>query len=268
MRALAGRRRCIRGAISTPRTRAGLGQQTLGEEYCDLMQVAASRLQPTTRSAAVQVLTQALGPSLLAWLPSALPDEECSQVESPPHKAAQPRVLFSSAHDAAQSNGHDAGEPPDRHACDLALDTLTSLSTSPSASHLASPALSERGRRAACQPPPPSTAQRAGAAALAVGRRMRVWLRTNQAQASQWLLLLPQLHLALFYVYGRHFQVSKRVSGATYVYIGSSFQPRPYYGIMGVLLLLQIAAQVWQLTRCVVACAVEGAVATASLSCR
>jgi hypothetical protein len=67
---------------------------------------------------------------------------------------------------------------------------------------------------------------------------------------ASWLPLLAQLHLAFFYLRGVYFDAAKRFSGSRMVYIGNLTTQRKYYGIMGILLLLQLIAGAVGKLRC------------------
>jgi hypothetical protein len=63
------------------------------------------------------------------------------------------------------------------------------------------------------------------------------------------LPLLSQAHLAVFYLRGVFFEVPKRLAGVRMTYMGVNAQ-RQYYGVMGALLFVQLAARVFQKLRC------------------
>jgi Pex2 / Pex12 amino terminal region len=68
---------------------AGLGQQTLGEEYCDLLQVNSSRLEPAPASRALVVLLHAALPIIRSHL-QALEDAEDTEKQTIPDHAPLP----------------------------------------------------------------------------------------------------------------------------------------------------------------------------------
>eukprot|EP00743_Colponemidia_sp_Colp-15_P010474 GILK01011534.1.p1 GENE.GILK01011534.1~~GILK01011534.1.p1 ORF type:complete len:287 (-),score=20.93 GILK01011534.1:603-1463(-) len=85
------------------------------------------------------------------------------------------------------------------------------------------------------------------------GNLRRVWLvvlgslgpylRHRFIKSQQWLSLLDsgdKLHLALFYLFGVFYHVSKRLSGIRYIFIRRMDQPRPTYAALGVLILIQL----------------------------
>jgi len=51
---------------------------------------------------------------------------------------------------------------------------------------------------------------------------------------------LLRFHLALFYITGVYYQLSKRVAGVRYLYVGRLLQIRPLYRALGVILLVQL----------------------------
>ena len=73
-----------------------------------------------------------------------------------------------------------------------------------------------------------------------------LWQRRRQVAtvAASWLPSLLQLHLALFYLRGLHFDAAKRAAGVRFLHVGSRQSERRYYGAMGALLLLQVAVRV------------------------
>jgi Pex2 / Pex12 amino terminal region len=87
---------------------------------------------------------------------------------------------------------------------------------------------------------PPACLLRAAQRAMQAAWRRR-WRALGAVAA--WAPWLGQLHLAVFYVSGAFFEVPKRFTGARMLFIGSSNAHRKYYGAMGVLLLLQLAAR-------------------------
>lgn len=55
---------------------------------------------------------------------------------------------------------------------------------------------------------------------------------------------LLRMHLALFYIFGVYYQLSKRMSGVYYLYQGKLFRDKPQYRALGYVLLLQIVIAV------------------------
>jgi len=51
---------------------------------------------------------------------------------------------------------------------------------------------------------------------------------------------LLRFHIALFYITGVYYQLSKRVAGVRYLYVGRLQQSRPLYRALGVILLVQL----------------------------
>jgi Pex2 / Pex12 amino terminal region len=78
------------------------------------------------------------------------------------------------------------------------------------------------------------------------------WRRRWRALAAvaAWAPWLGQLHLAAFYIFGTFLELPKRLTGARMLFIGSSDAHRKYYGAMGVLLMLQLAARAVAHLRC------------------
>lgn len=72
----------------------GTGQRTLGEEYCDLLQVSSSRMEPSQTSRALQVLLHTAIPLLRAKLISL---EEASSPPASPTTTAATNFAYGSA---------------------------------------------------------------------------------------------------------------------------------------------------------------------------
>lgn len=69
------------------------------------------------------------------------------------------------------------------------------------------------------------------------------WFVTQHAGRSAitfWLQWLARLHLALFYLYGRYYEVAKRLAGVRLVHIGRSRAYSPRYDALGLLIVLQL----------------------------
>ena len=50
-----------------------------------------------------------------------------------------------------------------------------------------------------------------------------------------------RMHLSLFYFFGTFYHISHRAAGVRYVFIGREGIARPHYGVLGVMLLLQLS---------------------------
>lgn len=53
--------------------------------------------------------------------------------------------------------------------------------------------------------------------------------------------IINRIHLALFYLYGKYYDISKRICGITYVFNRKPDSRRPQYYILGVLILIQLS---------------------------
>lgn len=185
MRRLLGPHRALRWASETRALAqllyhtltTGSGQQTPGEEYCDVLQVAGppgSASLPGPARRGLLVLVQALGPYLAERL-AAPPDDEFT--------AWQQAQAAARAAAACQQQQQHGGQ----HAPSQAALLMQRLAAS-----------SSRFWAAATRAAEPATRHVPAAAA---------WLRQHGGT-------LLRIHLALFYVYGLYYQPSKRVAGA------------------------------------------------------
>ena len=230
---------------------AGLGQQTLGEEYCDLLQVSGSKLGPSAAQRASQVLYQTVLPLVHAKLARAAPPEDSEAYVA--LRGTQADALSATKHtdESECGNGHDVAP----------LDALWSPPSSEAGTAAHALNWSARAALAASQPSTSSALASAYAVRDALTslrvhvaqQACRLWSQRWRAAVvtAAWLPLLSQLHLALFYLRGVYLEVPKRASGVRMVYIGAMDSARKYYGVMGVLLLLQVAVRALQRLRCV-----------------
>ena len=260
--------------ISTLYFLAGLGQQTLGEEYCDIVQTTASKLKPSVFHAAMQVVVQAMGPSALNRL-SNLIRHEPDWPEANSHRehgighgvVSEPGTptqsdLTNCSHNGTSTCPEPTSCGPTLYGHCSALSTAVTLDTLTS-SEVSSPLVPVRENEDGSSPTSLNNSAHSREVTVVmflqpssmlvygqqVRQRARRWLRANMANIEMCLPLIPRLHLALFYLHGRYFQLSKRLAGISYVYSGSSFQPRPYYGVMGILLLVQMGVEIFQIWR-------------------
>ena len=168
----------------------GAGQQTLGEEYCDVV-LAAGRGSgpPSILRRGALILFQSLGPY---WTE---------------------KQFFSSRNTTTSTN----------------IDNAALVSPPP-------------------PPPPPSSSS----LYHRIQHRMHSILHTIPPRAHTLLqqstqfyadhgTALLRLHLAVFYITGVYYQLSKRFSGVRYLYAGRETADRPMYRALGVLLAAQVA---------------------------
>lgn len=263
-----------------------MGQQTLGEEYCELLQVTSGRLPASTLRRSMHVLLQALPPLLLprlrTWTAAeglaAVPDEASAKAPgSDAAGSASSEAGSACSEPAAHGTQNGNGVHPDdanrrgSGDSDPAHGTARCVRSGNGVDRLSTD--DDADSQHAAEQPPGQGVGYAGSSrtpaqetlslrhtlplrAAPVARAVRGWTRRLQRvahahapHAAVWAAMLVQLHLALFYLYGRFYQLPKRATGTSYVYIGSSFTPRHYYGVMGVLLAVQLAVQTYQHVR-------------------
>eukprot|EP00887_Chlorella_sp_A99_P001923 scaffold18.g1923.t1 len=181
----------------------GAGSQTLGEEYCDILQVTgALGGRPVAARRGALVLLQALGPYLADRLAATQQDDDLA--------AWQAGLWQQQQQQRQQQQQEQQGEEPP---------------------------LWRRALVAA-----QATARHAGEAASGAAlTAARHFPRATVLLQEHWASLL-RLHLALFYLYGTYYQPSKRATGVRYLFLGRAFEGRPSYHALGVLLCLQLAA--------------------------
>ncbi|XP_010529041.1 PREDICTED: peroxisome biogenesis factor 10 isoform X3 [Tarenaya hassleriana] len=181
----------------------GSGQQTLGEEYCDIIQVAGPHgLSPTPARRALFIVYQTAVPYIAEKLSS---------------RASAQAMSFAESHSdefygniALQSGGHN--QPP------TMIDLPSSPETATSASAVSK--LKDKFKRLwYC-------AIRRWPVVLPVAREvLQLFLRAN---------------LMFFYFEGLYYHISKRAAGIRYVFIGKQTNHRPRYQILGIFLLIQL----------------------------
>ena len=178
------------------------GRPSLGEEYCDIRQVATRRLPASLP------LPLPLSPAGGAV---AAVDAWQARVALPPEDVAWPSAQRRVALFALQVLGPYAYARARRH-----QQQMGPL-------------------------PPPTAGARPAArvveAALAVWHRLLGWIPVVDAVWPH----ARRLHLALFFLTGRYLSLDKRLTGARYVALRTMDQQRPSYRGLGLLLLLQLA---------------------------
>ncbi|MEW5299019.1 MAG: hypothetical protein WDW38_004929 [Sanguina aurantia] len=205
----------------------GLGSQTVGEEYCNMMQVTAGgRLPPTPRRMAL-VLLQSLGPYLLEKASVRLdqgssvdPTEDAGSVhESSPSVSAPAASATATAGWASHRSDHKEGGERQDPTSDRSQDPANGGAGGSSAGAGATPPLSW---------------------AVHV-RRARGWLLRRWPGIRPGLLAASRLHLALFYCYGLYYSLPHRLTGTQYMSISRPLQRHSSYAVLGLLLMLQLA---------------------------
>lgn len=214
---------------------AGMGQQTLGEEYCDLLQTSANHLAPAVQQRAAQVLLHAILPVVQAKLATL----QAAQEEQADSGAAEGSTQLGAVEKLPQNSPH----------CGAAGHRGSAHDSSQGVIAPAPRRLARFTWRAALPPPPHAIVQLQAAWGY---HARRLWAQRWHAAArcAAWAPLLAQLHLALFYLFGVYFELPKRATGARMTYIGTMNVARKYYGVMGALLLLQLATRVAARLRC------------------
>eukprot|EP00257_Ricinus_communis_P015038 XP_015572873.1 peroxisome biogenesis factor 10 [Ricinus communis] len=178
----------------------GSGQQTLGEEYCDITQVSGPHgLPPTPARRALFILYQTAVPYMAERISSRVASRGITLADSIPDEpytntATESRGIQSSVMvDLPSTSGSGAS-------------IVTRLRQNFSGLWL--------------------TAVRRWPTVLPVAREfLQLILRTN---------------LMFFYFEGLYYHISKRAAGIRYVFIGKPSNQRPRYQILGVFLLIQL----------------------------
>eukprot|EP00803_Ostreobium_quekettii_P005399 evm.model.scf_280EXC.3 EVM.evm.TU.scf_280EXC.3 scf_280EXC:8368-11943(+) len=160
--------------------RTGTGLQTLGEEYCDLLQVTGKGVEPSRSQRGLQILLQTVLPYVSTKIALNLD---------------------------AQARGAVRGEGPRQQQSGRQW-SLSDLETVKYCTR--------------------------------VWRSLKPRLRAVLPQMRSALHLAGRTHLALFYLYGVYYHVSKRVTGVQHVYISGEAQWRPRYFVLGVFLVAQL----------------------------
>ncbi|XP_010429658.1 PREDICTED: peroxisome biogenesis factor 10 [Camelina sativa] len=179
----------------------GSGQQTLGEEYCDIIQVSGPYgLSPTPARRALFILYQTAVPYIADRIST---------------RAATQAVTFDESDDFFGDSPRESGSQ---------IQSLTMIDL-PSSSQLETSAsvvsrLKDRFKRL-------------------WHRSIQRWPVVLPV-AREVLQLVLRANLMLFYFEGLYYHISKRASGVRYVFIGKQLNQRPRYQILGVFLLVQL----------------------------
>uniref|UniRef100_A0A2N9GE11 RING-type E3 ubiquitin transferase n=1 Tax=Fagus sylvatica TaxID=28930 RepID=A0A2N9GE11_FAGSY len=179
----------------------GSGQQTLGEEYCDITQVAGPYgLPPTPARRALFIVYQTAVPYIAERISS---------------RVASRGIVLS---DSQFDEPYNSNAPGSSHVQSSTVTNLPSSSTSGGSVSLTR--LKEKF---------------SGLLLYAVRR----W-PTVLPMAREFLQLVLRANLMLFYFEGIYYHISKRAAGIRYVFIGKPSNQRPRYQILGVFLLIQL----------------------------
>ncbi|GAA0187110.1 chaperone [Lithospermum erythrorhizon] len=179
----------------------GAGKQTLGEEYCDITQVAGSYgLPPTPARRALYILYQTAVPYMAERVSSRIASRGISMEDN----------FFTDENDGIRNQIGQVLQPG---TTDISLSTTrTSIS------------IFSRCR-----------ARLHGLWLYAVQR----W-PSMLPLAHDFLQLVLRTNLMFFYFEGLYYHISKRAAGIRYEFIGKPLNQRPRYQILGVFLLIQL----------------------------
>ncbi|OVA11810.1 zinc finger protein [Macleaya cordata] len=179
----------------------GSGHQTLGEEYCDITQVARPYgLPPTPARRALFIVYQTAVPYLAERISSRM--------------AARGMILADSQFDELYGNDAHA-----RHRVQSTVTTESSTSSATGASTVLSRSKEKLSRLWLYA--------------------VQKW-PTVLPYAREMLQLVFRTNLMFFYFEGLYYHISKRAAGIRYVFIGKPLNQRPRYQILGVFLLIQL----------------------------
>ncbi|KAK1315380.1 Peroxisome biogenesis factor 10 [Acorus calamus] len=180
----------------------GSGQQTLGEEYCDITQVADSYgLPPTRARRTLFILYQTVVPYIAERVSSRIAARGIILADSQSEELHGTRVAGRNqilSPDAPRNSSNSTAAVP--------TSALSRLKGNFSRLWL-------------------SAVQRWPTALPFAREMLQLVLRTN---------------LMFFYFEGLYYHISKRAAGIRYVFIGKQLNQRPRYQILGVFLLIQL----------------------------
>ncbi|KAK3041737.1 hypothetical protein RJ639_000661 [Escallonia herrerae] len=180
----------------------GAGQQTLGEEYCDITQVAGTYgLSPTPARRALFIFYQSAVPYIAERVSSRVASRGIALTDSLPDDLYGHNAVGSSRVQESAGTG-----VPSSSTSGASISTLSRLK--------------EKLSRLCLH------AVRRWPSVLPLAREiLQLALRTN---------------LMFFYFEGLYYHISKRAAGIRYVYTGKPMHQRPRYQILGVFLLVQL----------------------------
>ncbi|KAL6295968.1 hypothetical protein ACE6H2_004110 [Prunus campanulata] len=178
----------------------GSGQQTLGEEYCDITQVAGPfGLPPTPARRALFIVYQTALPYIAERISS---------------RAANRGIVLADSDELYGNNASLSNE-------------VQSSSVTPTSTASTSGASVSAIRR---------LKEKFNGLWLSLVRRWPTVLPI----AREFLQLVIRANLMFFYFEGLYYHISKRTAGIRYVFIGKPSNQRPRYQILGVFLLIQL----------------------------
>ncbi|XP_004303471.1 PREDICTED: peroxisome biogenesis factor 10 [Fragaria vesca subsp. vesca] len=180
----------------------GSGQQTLGEEYCDITQVAgAYGLPPTPARRALFIVYQTALPYIAERISSRAANRGLLLADSQSDEVYSISALMSNdAQSSSISRGVSSSAP---------LESVSAFKR---------------------------LKQRLNGLWLSAVRRWPTVLPI----AREFLQLVIRANLMFFYFEGLYYHISKRAAGIRYVFIGKPSNQRPRYQILGIFLLIQL----------------------------
>ncbi|WJX16117.1 peroxisome biogenesis factor 10 [Trifolium repens] len=181
----------------------GSGQQTLGEEYCDITQVAGTYgLPPTPARRALFIVYQSAIPYIAERISSRIASRGIILAD---YESAE-SYYGENARGSSSSRVYAVGELFPSSTSGQSTSTLTRLK------------------------------EKLGGFWLHMIQRWPTMLPFVR----ELLQLLLRANLMLFYFEGLYYHISKRAAGIRYVFIGKASNQRPRYQILGVFLLIQL----------------------------
>ncbi|CAI9755748.1 unnamed protein product [Fraxinus pennsylvanica] len=180
----------------------GAGKQTLGEEYCDITQVAGSYgLPPTPARRALFIFYQTAFPYIAERVSSRIASRGITMADSLTDDPYEDEVTSNS-----QTQSSTSIQMPSTSASTGPLSALSRLKTKITGLWL-------------------YTVQR--------------W-PSMLPLARELFMLILRTNLMFFYFEGLYYHISNRAAGIRYVFIGKPTNQRPRYQILGVFLLVQL----------------------------
>ncbi|GJP35772.1 hypothetical protein CLOM_g20299 [Closterium sp. NIES-68] len=200
--------RCLYYLVTT-----GAGSRTLGEEYCDILQVSGSyNLPPTPARRLSLVLLHALLPAMAAHISA---------------RAAVRGRALAAAGEAGFGSSGDSRSGSD--------------SSSGAAASGAGGAASGAGAMAVGVNWWRQWMQQVREGVRAMGRRALVVWAGVAARGGDVVMLLGRAHLLLFYWHGTYLHLAKRATGVRYIYTAQPPAYSPRYHMLAFFLFIQLA---------------------------
>lgn len=216
-------------------TTTAAGLQTLGEEYCDIMQLTTQQQHPQhsaglapAHTRILLTLLQSLGPAVLGRL-----------VASLDRASEEGRLQY-------EMSGLDADFGPGGFGSSQQQTDALGINDSSSRSSAAWE--EEPYQQQPHQHPDPQHAHTDARHSLQqlLRRTHASWRRVQQQLAPHWpvirtwLLFAGRVHLAAFYLRGYYYEWAKRLTGVRYTSISPNKEQRASYKFLGYMLLLQL----------------------------